>query len=148
MAVDVGTISASTPPTTRRRLLGTGPVNAPGRRLTGPAQTRWAHGETGGVGLPEAEGKTKTPYVVCVGTSPDDTAAVAKALAGRAVVIVASDADVIRPLFDGGTDTAPMESEPEPAAEPIGTTGRLTIDRMLRQVTWADQAVHLSPREF
>lgn len=106
----------------------------------------WARKRKGLVGLPNAE--VRKPYVVCVGTSPEDTAAVAKSLAGRAVVVVASDPDVIRPLLEGGASSAPDEPSSDPAVELGGNTGRLTIDRMLRQVTWADQAIHLSPREF
>ena len=92
--------------------------------------------------MPDAE--VKTPYVICVGTSPDETAAVATALAGRAVVVVAADADSIRPLLVDRSAEMPED----PAADSPAETGRLTIDRMLRQVTWADQAIHLSPREF
>lgn len=92
--------------------------------------------------MPDAE--VKTPYVICVGTSPDETAAVATALAGRAVVVVAADADSIRPLLVDGNAEKPAE----PAADSPADTGRLIIDRMLREVRWADQAIHLSPREF
>lgn len=83
---------------------------------------------------------SRTPYVICVGTSPAETAAVARALDGQAVVIVASDALAIRPLLDA----RPLE----PADRQIMRVGPLTIDRMLRQVTWADRIVDVSPREF
>lgn len=81
-----------------------------------------------------------TPYVVCVGTSPDQAAAVTRALDGRVVVVLAPDALAVRPLLEGDAVGAPH-------GDTVGG-GRLTIDRMLRQVTWADRVIHLSPREF
>jgi len=83
-----------------------------------------------------------TPYVICVGTSPDETAAVTRALSGQAVVIAASDALTLRPLLDGAEPGSPTA-----APRTVGR-GPLTIDHMLRQVTWDDQVVDLSPREF
>jgi DNA-binding response OmpR family regulator len=90
--------------------------------------------------VPGPEIRARTPYVICVGTSPDETAAVARALDGRAVVIVASDALAIRPLLDA----RPLDR----IDRQIMRHGQLTIDQMLRQVTWADRIVDLSPREF
>src|SRR5699024_11828702 len=46
-----------------------------------------------------------------------------------------------------GVQTCALPTLPDTGEVTIGGR-RLTIDRMLRQVTWDDKVVHLSPREF
>jgi DNA-binding response OmpR family regulator len=79
----------------------------------------------------------ETPYVICVGTSPDEIAAVTRAVGGKAVIIAAQDALALRPLLDSG-DSPPSTTR----------RGPLTIDRMLRRITWDGATIDVSPREF
>lgn len=84
-----------------------------------------------------------TPYVICVGTTLQDTAAIAGAVDRRAVVLVAPDTETARGL---------LVEQPNPAhhSERAGVIehGHLRVDSTAREVTWAGVSIELSAREF
>lgn len=91
----------------------------------------------------------QTPYVICVGTAAEETAAIARALHGQAVVLAVSDAGALRPLLGGGPEAVRSPATGgATATSSLVREGALTIDRRLRQVTWDGAIVAVSPREF
>lgn len=84
-----------------------------------------------------------TPYVICVGTTLEDTAAIAEAVDRRAVMLVATDTDTARGLL----------REQPPTSRRTRSTGliehgHLRVDTTTREVTWAGVGIELSAREF
>lgn len=84
-----------------------------------------------------------TPYVICVGTTLEDTAAIAGAVDRRAVVLVAPDTELARGLLR----EQPQTSQRTERAGVI-EHGHLRVDSTTREVTWAGVSIELSAREF
>lgn len=85
--------------------------------------------------------ETDTAYVICVGSPPEDVAAVARALKGGGVVIAAADADALGPLL----------ADYQPPSVQVDSNVRLgswSIDRGLREVTVGGRTVEMSALEF
>ncbi|WP_165358396.1 winged helix-turn-helix domain-containing protein [Haloactinopolyspora alba] len=83
------------------------------------------------------------PYVICVGTTLEDTAGIAEAVDRRAVVLVAPDTDTARGLL---REQPPASRRSESAD--IIVHGHLRVDATAREVTWAGVNIELSAREF
>lgn len=88
------------------------------------------------------------PLVLCVGTSADEIAAIARATGGRLAVLYLPDTASLRAAL-----VTPDLSAPPPIEEPIPTHrvvefGKLRLDADLREVTWRGSSVPLSAREF
>jgi DNA-binding response OmpR family regulator len=87
------------------------------------------------------------PLVLCVGTSAEEIAAIARATGGRLAVLYLPDTASLRAAL-----TRP-DVVPEPITEPIPTHrvvefGKLRLDADLREATWRGSTVPLSAREF
>ncbi|MGO3151769.1 MAG: winged helix-turn-helix domain-containing protein [Galactobacter sp.] len=103
-----------------------------------------------------------TRYVICVGSTPEDVAALARALDGAAVVVAAADAGVVESLLasavsmsddttNPGTEGLGAVGDPTEAPEAPTrclTVGPLVIDRGLREVAVDGRIVDMSAREF
>lgn len=103
-----------------------------------------------------------TRYVICVGSTPEDVAALARALDGAAVVVAAADAGVVESLLASAVSMS--DDTTHPGAEGLGavggpagapeaptrclTVGPLVIDRGLREVAVDGRGVDMSAREF
>jgi two-component system response regulator MtrA len=88
------------------------------------------------------------PLVLCVGTSADEIAAIAKATGGRIAVLYLPDTDALRAALAGSEliPSAPVR-EPIPAHRVV-EFGKLRLDADLREATWRGSPVQLSAREF
>ncbi len=93
-------------------------------------------------------GQRTTPYVICVGVSPDETAAIASCLSGRAVVMLAPDSAAIRELLDDDPVVPTGDLAQTGIAQEVIWAGQLRIDPRDRQVTWGALHIELSAREF
>ncbi|MGO1319170.1 MAG: winged helix-turn-helix domain-containing protein [Galactobacter sp.] len=121
-------------------------------------------------------GEKDTPYVICVGSTPEDVARLTRALNGAAVVVAASDAEVVGALLanagslsdgaghlgadgtstsaggtatpDGGTSTSEGGTGASEAPSRYLRVGPLVMDRGLREVAVDGQTVDMSAREF
>ncbi|WP_291278157.1 winged helix-turn-helix domain-containing protein [Galactobacter sp.] len=103
-----------------------------------------------------------TRYVICVGSTPEDVAALARALDGAAVVVAAADAGVVESLLASAVSMS--DDTTHPGTEGLGavggpteapeaptrclTVGPLVIDRGLREVAVDGRIVDMSAREF
>lgn len=88
------------------------------------------------------------PLVLCVGTSADEIAAIARATGGRIAVLYVPDTDSLRAALSG-----PELIPAAPVTDPIPTHrvvefGKLRLDADLREATWRGSPVPLSAREF
>jgi two-component system, OmpR family, response regulator MtrA len=89
------------------------------------------------------------PLVLCVGTSAEEIAAIARATGGRLAVMYLPDAASLRAAL-ASPDAVPTTV---PVAEPVPTHrvvefGKLRLDADLRETTWRGSPVPLSAREF
>jgi DNA-binding response OmpR family regulator len=87
------------------------------------------------------------PLVLCVGTSAEEIAAIARATGGRLAVLYLPDTASLRAAL-----TRP-DVVPPPIEEPIPTHrvvefGKLRLDADLREASWRGSTVPLSAREF
>jgi DNA-binding response OmpR family regulator len=89
----------------------------------------------------------KVPLVLCVGTSAEEIAAIAKATGGRlAVLYLPDEASLKAALATPDLGPAPVE-EPIPRHRVV-EFGKLRLDADLREATWRGSRLPLSAREF
>ena len=86
------------------------------------------------------------PLVLCVGTSAEEIAAIARATGGRLAVLYLPDAASLRSAF-ATTVVAPVVEEAIPTHRVV-EFGKLRLDADLREATWRGSTVPLSAREF
>ncbi|HEU5474995.1 MAG TPA: winged helix-turn-helix domain-containing protein [Actinophytocola sp.] len=89
------------------------------------------------------------PLVLCVGTSADEIAAIARATGGRVAVLYLPDTNSLRAALSGPEliPSAPPLSDPIPTHRVV-EFGKLRLDADLREATWRGSPVPLSAREF
>jgi DNA-binding response OmpR family regulator len=86
------------------------------------------------------------PLVLCVGTSAEEIAAIAKATGGRIAVLYLPDTDSLRAAL-ASSELIPPVNEPIPTHRVV-EFGKLRLDADLREATWRGSPVPLSAREF
>ena len=89
------------------------------------------------------------PLVLCVGTSAEEIASIAKATGGRLAVLYLPDTASLRAALAGPEVPAPAPVIDEPiATHRVVECGKLRLDADLREVTWRGSPIPLSAREF
>lgn len=87
--------------------------------------------------LSKGLGPQDVPFVLCVGTTPEDLTAVLAATAGRVPVMYLPDATGLSEVFT------------DPPLEPrLVEHGKLRLDAEQREATWHGKPVRLSARDF
>ncbi|SDT71704.1 Transcriptional regulatory protein, C terminal [Jiangella sp. DSM 45060] len=89
-----------------------------------------------------------TPFVICVGTSLEDSTAIAQAIDRRAIVMIAPDSEAARKLLVGDTGIPDSPAGMEDLETRVIERGCLRVDLVSRQVTWGEVDIALSAREF
>lgn len=89
-----------------------------------------------------------TPFVICVGTSLEDSTAIAQAIDRRAIVMIAPDTEAARKLLVGDTGIPDSPAGMEDLETRVIERGCLRVDLVSRQVTWGEVDIALSAREF
>jgi DNA-binding response OmpR family regulator len=92
--------------------------------------------------------ETITPFVICVGTTLEDSTAIAQAIDRRAIVMVAPDPEAARRLLVGDASVPDTPAGVEDLDQRVIERGCLRVDLVSRQVTWGDVDIALSAREF
>lgn len=88
------------------------------------------------------------PVVLCVGTSADEIAAIARATRGRVAVLYLPDVASLRTALDGPAPPADVAVEEQIPAHRIVEFGKLRLDADLREAAWRGNPFPLSAREF
>lgn len=83
------------------------------------------------------------PFILCVGTRFEDSAAIARLVQTGAVVLVTPDAASARALLAG-----PWATGQSSGGQHVLRYGDLCIDRARREATWRGRALVLSAREL
>ncbi|PZF82066.1 hypothetical protein C1I92_18270 [Jiangella anatolica] len=89
-----------------------------------------------------------TPYVICVGTTLEDSTAIARAIDRRAIVMIAPDTKAARRLLVAEDGVPDSPAGVEDLETRVIERGCLRVDLVSRQVTWGDVDIALSAREF
>ncbi|TDD64144.1 winged helix family transcriptional regulator [Jiangella aurantiaca] len=92
--------------------------------------------------------ETITPFVICVGTTPEDSTAIALAIDRRAIVMIAPDTEAARRLLVGDLGVPDSPAGVEDLETRVIKRGCLRVDLVSRQVTWGEVDIALSAREF
>lgn len=89
-----------------------------------------------------------TPFVICVGTTLEDSTAIAQAIDRRAIVMIAPDTEAARRLLVGEAGVPDSPADVEEFETRVIERGCLRVDLVSRQVTWGEIDIALSAREF
>jgi len=89
------------------------------------------------------------PLVLCVGTSAEEIAAIARATGGRLAVLYLPDTASLRAALASPGEVPVPAAVPEPVpTHRVVEFGKLRLDADLREATWRGSLVPLSAREF
>jgi two-component system response regulator MtrA len=88
------------------------------------------------------------PLVLCVGTTAEEIAAIARATGGRLAVLYLPDAASLRAALSRPDVVPAQVTEPPIVAHRVVEFGKLRLDADLRETTWRGSPVSLSAREF